>query len=595
VFQTDGWRAAADFGELGDGVPESLTAMIHQKLETLSPEEQQLLEAASVAGREFVASILASGLGWTEDDTELRCATLARQGTFIRDAGVLEWPGGGLSARFSFIHALYREAVHGRVPAGRRSRLHRLIGGELEKAYGAQADANANQLARHFRYGGDHPRAIRYFRLAAEQALRRSAHREAASLLQSGLELVEQQPETPERSSEEFAFRSMMAPTILAVKGFAAPEAVLNFQRARELGLRLVRVEQMYQLLFHLATMHEMRGEYRMAEQILDERLRLPRAEDRAAVQIGSDTLLACSLFHQGEFSRAIERAENGVDLYDPQQHAGLIAFYGENPATACHGWAALSLWCLGYADQALARVERSLELARHPDLLFSLAGAKVRAAYVYQLLHDPHQTLHWAREAAALAEEHGYLYASYFARALEGWALAMTGQPAEGLILVQQGMALLDRIGANMDRPYLVALLSEITAANGQPSEALAQVTEALGLLRESRTYFYEAELYRRRGVLVLQTGGRAADDEAEANFRQALEIAKKQKARALELRAAVSLCRLLYTRGMPTEGLRVLTAAYRWFEEGADTADLTEARRLIAGSVQVCASAEP
>lgn len=156
VLQADAWRAVADFDELGKGVPESLTAMIRQNLETLSPEEQLLLEAASVAGHEFVASVLAPSLGWTEDDAELRCATLARQGTFIRDAGALEWPGGGLSAQFRFIHALYREAVYRRVPAGRRSRLHRRIGEELEKANGAQADAHANQLARHFRDGGDH-------------------------------------------------------------------------------------------------------------------------------------------------------------------------------------------------------------------------------------------------------------------------------------------------------------------------------------------------------------------------------------------------------------------------------------------------------
>ena len=134
----------------------------------------------------------------------------------------------------------------------------------------------------------------------------------------------------------------------------------------------------------------------------------------------------------------------------------------------------------------------------------------------------------------------------------------------------MREGMALLDHIGANMDRPYLLALLSEIAAANGQPSEALAQVTEALGLLRESRTYFYEAELYRLRGVLILQTGGRAAEDEAEANFRQALEIAKKQKARALELRSAVSLCRLLQARGMPRDGLRFLAPAYELVQGG-------------------------
>ena len=481
--------------------------------------------------------------------------------------------------------------MYERVPAGRCSRLHRLIGEALVNAYGAQADANANQLARHFRYGGDRPRAIRYFRLAGEQALRRSAHREAVSLFQCGLELVEQQPETPERHSEEFAFRSMMAPAILAVKGFAAPEAVLNFQRARELGLRLVRVEEMYQLLFHLATMHELRGEYGLAEQILDERLRLPSAKDGAAVQIDSDTLLACSLFHQGEFSRAIETAANGVGLYDPRKHAGLIATYGENPAVACHGWAALAMWCLGYADQAIERVRLSLELAGHPDLLFSLAGAKVRAAHVYQLRRDFPQTLHWAAEAADLAEEHGYLYASSLARALKGWALSMTGQLAEGLSLLREGMALLDRIGANMDRPYLLALSAEIAAAHGQPSEGLAQVTEALGLVRESRAYFYEAELYRLRGVLRLQICGRAAEDETEADIRHALEIAQKQKARALELRAAISLCRLLQARGLPQDGIRALTPAYNRIHEGAGTADILEAGHLLAGAAHTSA----
>ena len=196
-------------------------------------------------------------------------------------------------------------------------------------------------------------------------------------------------------------------------------------------------------------------------------------------------------------------------------------------------------------------------------------------------------QTLHWATTAAALAEEHGYLYASSFARALKGWAISMSGQPADGLVLMQEGIALLNHIGANMDRPYLLALLSEIYAANRQVPEALAVVAEALGQVRGSRAYFYEAELYRLRGVLVLQAGGRAAEDEAEANFRQALGIAKQQKARALELRAAVSLCRLLQTRGMPQDGLRTLAPVYRWFKEGNATADLTEAKEILAGKV--------
>jgi predicted ATPase len=588
VLQSGGWRVAADLGEMGKSVPESLTAMIHQNLETLSSDEQLLLEAASVAGREFVAGVLASSVGYTEDESELRCAALARQGTFIRDAGAFESPGGSLSSCFRFIHPLYREVVYERVPAGRRSRVHLLIGFELEKIYGDQVDEHANQLAHHFKNGGDSARAIRYFRLAAEKALRRSAHREAVTLLQAGLHLVEQQPETPERHSEEFAFRSMIAPTILAINGFAAPEAAFNFERARELGLRLVRVEEMYPLLFHFASMYELRGEFRRSEQILNERLSLPGAKDGAVVQIDSDMLMACTLFHQGEFSRATQQAQHGVDLYDPHQHAVLVAQYGENPAVGCHGWAALSMWCMGYVDQALKHVEQSLELAGHPDLMFSLASARMRAGHVYQLRRDVPQTLRWANDAAALAEEHGYSYKNYFALALKGWALAMAGHFSEGRALMRQGMTLLEEIGAHIDDPYLLALLSEITAANGQASDALAHVAEALAIVRESRTYFYEAELYRLRGSLVLQINGRAAEDEAEANFRQALEIAARQKARSLELRAATSLCRLLQTRGRPRDALRILNKAYQWFTEGRGTADLTEAEQLIAESPQ-------
>jgi len=238
----------------------------------------------------------------------------------------------------------------------------------------------------------------------------------------------------------------------------------------------------------------------------------------------------------------------------------------------------------MGYPDQALERVRRSLEIAEHPDLLYSQAGAKVRAAHVCQLRRDASETLHWAAAAASLAGEQGYLFSGSFARSLQGWALSMSGRPADGMLLMRESIARLNQIGANMDRPYLLALLAEICAANGEASEALGLVAEALGQVRETRTYFYEAELYRLRAILLLQAGGRAAENEAEANLRQALGISKRQKAKALELRTAVSLCRLLHARGMPDDGLKVLAPVYRWFKEGGATADLVEAGQLLA-----------
>jgi predicted ATPase len=169
-----------------------------------------------------------------------------------------------------------------------------------------------------------------------------------------------------------------------------------------------------------------------------------------------------------------------------------------------------------------------------------------------------------------------------------------MTGRPADGMALMRESIARLNQIGANMDRPYLLALLAEMCAANGHAPEASGLVADALDQVRGSRTYFYEAELYRLRGVLLLQAGGRSAEHEAEANLRQALGIAKRQKARALELRAATSLCRLLHARGMPDEGLKVLAPVYRWFKEGRTTADLAEAGELVARKVTTSQSSQ-
>ena len=180
-----------------------------------------------------------------------------------------------------------------------------------------------------------------------------------------------------------------------------------------------------------------------------------------------------CSIRENSHAS--IERAEEGVISTVRSSTRVYIASYGENRLLRVMAGRPSRCGVSDMRIKALEHVQRSLELAGHPDLLFSQAGAKVRAANVYQLRRDPAQTLHWATEAAAVAEEHGYLYASSFARALKGWALSKTGQPADGLILMQEAMAILDQIGANMDRPYLLALFSEISAANGRPSEALA------------------------------------------------------------------------------------------------------------------------
>ena len=174
-----GWSLWAGPEELIAVVPGSLRQLIEQQLERLDAEDQKVLEAGSVAGREFSAAVVAAAVARNEDDTEARCAALARQGWFLHARGTAEWPDSTIASRYGFIHDLYQEVLYDSIPAGRRARLHRLCGVRLEAGYGSRAGERAAELAMHFVRGRAFEPAVRHLQLAAEQAFQRSAHPEA--------------------------------------------------------------------------------------------------------------------------------------------------------------------------------------------------------------------------------------------------------------------------------------------------------------------------------------------------------------------------------------------------------------------------------
>jgi predicted ATPase len=268
--------------------------------------------------------------------------------------------------------------------------------------------------------------------------------------------------------------------------------------------------------------------------------------------------------------------------LYDPQQHRAAAFRYGEDAGVICFSRAAWTLWWLGYPDQGLVRNDEAVILAQQSTHPFSLGFALTSAAVFHQCRREGRAVQEHAAAAISLATEQGFPFWRAFGSILQGWALAQQGQTQEGLAQIQQGLTAWRATGAEQARSYFLALLAEAYGIMGQPEAGLTVLAEALTLAGEAGEQCFEPEMYRLKGELLLQ---RSADHhtEAQACFQQAIAVARRQRAKSWELRAAMSLSRLWQQQGKRAEARQLLAPIYGWFTEGFDTADLQEARALL------------
>jgi predicted ATPase len=254
-----GWALVGDLETVTMGVPASVRQLLERQFEQLAPEEQVLLEAASVVGVEFAAAAVAA-VAQAIEAVEACCDALARRGQFVQARGTADWPDGTVTASYGFRHALYRELVYDRVPASRRVRWHRQIGARLEAGYGARAPELAAELAEHFVRGRNAEQAVHYLQLAGAQAVQRSAHREALQHLTRGLELLAMLPETPARTQQELNLQLALGQALSATKGIAAPEVEQTYARARALCAQLGETPQLFPTLWGLCRFYRSRG-----------------------------------------------------------------------------------------------------------------------------------------------------------------------------------------------------------------------------------------------------------------------------------------------------------------------------------------------
>jgi predicted ATPase len=592
----DAGAAREHLAALSDIVPANVREYIEQHLERLPREDQALLDVASVAGSTFTVAAVAGPTAPATDRIEARYTALARQGQFIRANGIETWPDGTTTPCYQFKHGLYQEVAYARVSAGRRMHLHQQIGLRKERGYAAQTQQIATELAVHFVRGGETRRAVHYLDEAADNALQRSAYQEAITHLTQGLALVTSCPDAAERAQHELRFLTKLGLAFVATSGQAHLDVQRSLARARALCHQVADSPQLFRVLGGLFSFHVVRSELNAACDVAGQLASLAEREPDSTLRLGAHWAFGQTLFFHGEFAPAREHLEQGIGLYDRREHhgLGLRAGFPGDLGVFCHCFAAHTHWHLGYPDQALQHIQQALTLAEELAHPYSRAVALAYAAMLYQFRREAHLTREAAETATVLCQEQGFPYYLAWVTIMKGWALTAQEQGKEGQAEMRRGLGAIGATGARLRQPYYLALLAEACGQTGEVGAAVKMLAEGLGAAHHHGECWQEAELHRLKGELLIARhafrarrsppGGRQTiDTQVERCFHQALAIARRQRAKSLELRAAMSLARLWRRQGKRADAHDLLAPIYIWFTEGFDTADIRDARALL------------
>jgi len=539
--------------------------IVQWRLARLPAAAQPLLQVAAVTGRELDLKLLQSIDAKTDLEAWLRiCA----------EAAVLEI--GGTIWRFA--HDKLREHILDELPADRRTQLHKQVAEALESLY-PDAPRYITALAYHWVAAGDADKELAYAEAAAHQAAQNSANEEAIRFFNRALELLLAQPETAGRARRELAMLIGLGPPLMTARGFGASEVAYTYDRAQELAAQTGQSD----MLFHATW-----GQWKHYTQVNDANTsqRLLERLFQLAEQFEDDGFLL-EAHHSGWITKsvyndaaaALEHAKKGIAIYQPEVHQNHIQLYGHDPGVCALCYSALSLWKLGYPDQAYHQVTKGFELGEEIGHPFSLEVGRWGMYWVYYLRGELAEASEKVQEAIQFAGEHGFpqLFAS--ALLVQGAILVRNGKGEEGFKKIREGEKLRERIGSI---PEIHPEFLEACLAIGAIEEGLRAGEQEQKAHSFTGKRWVDPEVPRLYGELTLaQDPCRAS--EAEAQFQLAIEIAQRRSVKSLELRAVMSLARLWQKQGRAAEAYKRLSEVYNWFTEGFDTADLQEAKALL------------
>jgi class 3 adenylate cyclase/predicted ATPase len=555
-------------------VPPTLQASLMARLDRLGPAAREIAQVGAAIGREFSYELLLAASPRVEAETREALDRLIA-------AGLVFQSGTPPTADYQFKHSLVQEIAYGSLLRSLRQPLHARIAAAMRERSPDTLERAPEIFAYHLSEAGDHDSAAAYWLAAGRRSSGRSANLEAAAHLARGIASLRGLAETPERMRQELALQLALGPMLLSTRGYADAESSDPYRRAAELAARLGDDRARFAATWGLwITTH---GGGRDDE----ERLRYLGELEQIADRVG-DPELSLQAHHSawatwiwcGEFVRSQQQVQQGFALYDPEKHRHHALLYGgHDPGVCGKGQGGIALWALGYPDQAAHSAGEGVALAEALHHVPSLLHALWFAAAVAHLRRDPAATLSCGERLLMLGREHGLKQYQAVGAIFRGWALTQTGNEEEGLAELRLYVG---RYGAAAWTMLALfhAMLAEAELRAGHVHEAKAALVDG----EETGNRWWRAELLRLCGDL--QRSGSAPDGAAaEQSYRRAIAVARGQRAKSLELRAATSLARLLRDKGKRREARELLAPVLGWFTEGSDTADLAEAQVLLTG----------
>ncbi len=589
-------------------IPTTVQGVLAARIDRLAPDEKALLQQLAVIGREFPVSLLRQVIPQPEDDLYHFLASLQRKEFLYEQPAFPE-------VEYLFKHALTQEVAYGTVLQERRKSLHEKIAQAIEALYRVNLEDHYSDLAHHYSRSGNAAKAVAYLSLAGQQAARQSAHAEAITHLTTALALLKTRPDTAARARHELTLHLSLGASLMATKGYGAVEVKQTYTRAQELCLQVGEPLQVAQVLYGLFAFYVVRGNHTASLALGEQLLTVAHRQQDSTLSLVVHAVLGGTLRLLGEFAPAQAHLDQAFAFYNPEHHRDLAYQVGQDPGLMTLEFAAETLWDRGYPDQALERVRHALSLAQALSHPLSLAVTLGAVALVHLLRREGQEAHTQAEALLTLAHEHGFALWLAYGTSLQGRALieraAQSGareQGEAGLVQLREGLAAWRATGAELFVPLLLGAVAQGYSQGGQAQDGLRVVAEALAMVEKTEERWNEADLYRLKGTLTLQSQtsleqvsdkSNTSQDksenpspqhltsstqaEAEECFLKAIDIAQKQQAKSWELRAATSLARLWQQQGKTAEAQELLAPVYNWFTEGFGTKDLQEAKALL------------
>jgi predicted ATPase len=488
------------------------------------------------------------------------------------------------SATYTFKHALIQDAAYESLLRKTRQEFHGKIAQVLVGRFPEMAETKPELLARHYEGAGRIEEATAGWMKAGVQASNRSALRESVAYLRKAIALLETlPPDDPKRLKSEMEAQLALAPSLMSSLGWGSPEAEAACLRARDLCAVLGNPQGLLGSLWGLWTVYLLRGTHSAALETAQSVLEMAQGTEDPILHVVARHAIGYSTYFLGDFVAAREHAEKGLALYNRERERALVGVFQIPSSFACGSFQTMSLWFLGYPEQAEAARQNAWRKIEDLAIPACTAYGLGCALMIHYARRDVATVASYANEVYRISREDGYLIWAAHGRVYRGWAQAMNGDAEAGIAEIHGGMEDYRLTGSELMVPQMCLMLAEALWRAKRPGEALAALSRGMKMATEHQERAHEPELHRLKGEIQFAQGAGAA---GEASLRRAIALAQAQGAKMLELRAALSLAKVLAKSGRGDEGRALLRPVCEWFTEGWESPELVEARAAISGS---------